>query len=199
MPHFELIFVARHLGEAAIDALYDSELDCFVATDFDERHTVTVTGTGSDAVDATKAMLTRLHSLGIEVEFVQHDLVNRAEIAERLGVSRSLVSQWVRGAKGHAPFPAGFSDAAGGIWLWGDVARWRREGGFATLGGLDHPTRAQLDELNDYIRTGCQHSGHRNTGQVLMTMLVANNQSGWDAGAGHPVALKTDRLSLSNR
>lgn len=158
MTDFELTFVVSSLTEELVEELYDQDLDVFAGHDFADRPYLTVTAPGRSAPAAAKAALTLLNTLGLEVEFVQHDLVNRTAIAERLAVTRAAVGQWVSGKRGAGdpPFPAPFNDAAGGVWLWGDVERWAEATGRAELSGLAYPTRGELDKINAFIRNGCR-------------------------------------------
>ena len=52
------------------------------------------------------------------------ELVSASDIAERLGVARSVVSNW---QKRLPDFPTPYATVAGGairIWLWPDVVSW---------------------------------------------------------------------------
>src|SRR5690606_41718910 len=68
----------------------------------------------------------QLQSLGCTVDRLQEDLVDRGEIAARVGITRQAVGHWINRVY-EVPFPAPAHHVPGPVWLWGDIVRWRSE------------------------------------------------------------------------
>lgn len=91
---------------------------------------------------------------------VDPDLVNVADIARRVGVSREAVRLWSEGKRGPGGFPEYFGAVGDGdrggsrIWLWADVNPWLRSN--YSLGDeeiyLDADQRAELNARLRRIR-----------------------------------------------
>lgn len=131
MTAYELIFVLDEVGElgdprvdaveAELDALFERHGDLCLAT-----ISVEATSAYSAAVEGVRHLV----AAGFVVRRSYPDLVNRAEVAERLGVTRQAVGNWIRGERQSAVvFPSAVHLAAGGLWLWGDVIDWYRASG----------------------------------------------------------------------
>ena len=153
MKSYELTFNIVKVPDDLADELLD-QFDCVIGEDHGGQHYITTTADGGDCFSAAKAMTTRLHSLGMIVQRLQEDLTSRNEIAERLGVTRQAVSNWVRGQRGDG-FPTPTNDVAGGVWLWGDVARWAETHGSYDTNGMNYPSRADYDRVNGWLVDGC--------------------------------------------
>lgn len=151
MTHFELTFHIRELPAALVDDLLD-EYDCITGGDHGGRDLITLTASGSSCVGAAKDAMMRLIAQGLSVERMQEDLASRVEIAERLGVTRQAVGNWVRGDRVEG-FPARFNEVAGGVWLWCDVARWAVAHHRFEADGIEWPTRQDHDLVNGWITT----------------------------------------------
>lgn len=66
----------------------------------------------------------------MRIQRVYSDLVTRAQIAERAGVTRQAVGLWIRGERHTDPaFPEPHVLGGGGLWLWRDVDQWLAEVG----------------------------------------------------------------------
>lgn len=123
---FEFIFVTDEVVDPAderIDAAM-SHLDIVV-----ESHNgltlATVAATGVDAKSAGISAARILRDCGFQVERTYPDLVTRQDIADRIGMSRQAVGNWVRGDRHEAdPFPTPTTLVAGGAWLWSEVIGW---------------------------------------------------------------------------
>ena len=151
MIDFELTFHLRELPASIVDDLLD-KFDCITGTDHEGQDFITLTAPGSSCVRAAKDAMMRLISQGLTVERMQEDLASRVEIAERLEVTRQAVGNWVRGDRAGG-FPARFNEVAGGVWLWGDVARWALAHHRYEAGGIEWPTRQDHDLVNGWIAT----------------------------------------------
>lgn len=158
MFDFEYTFIVEPISEELEDQLLD-EFDCLPGTDHSGRSYITITTPGANAVDAAKNMHMLLLARGIHVQRVEHDLVTRSEIADRLQKTRQAVGNWIRGTRQAATksFPETFNDTAGGVWLWGDVVSWVRQLEIDPAPGFDFPTREDLDSIN-----ACIHSRYEN-------------------------------------
>jgi hypothetical protein len=159
MTAYELIFVLDDIGE-----LGDPRVDS-VEADLDavfERHgdlcLVTVSAEGASPVIAAEKSLHRLNAAGFRVRRSYPDLVHRAEIAERLGVTRQAVGNWVRGERlSGVTFPDPVHLAANGLWLWGDIVDWHRASGHGTADvEFRHPSIEDHLVIDAYIHTHTQ-------------------------------------------
>ncbi|ABK75449.1 helix-turn-helix domain-containing protein [Mycolicibacterium smegmatis] len=126
---FEVAFVTEPL-DGPDDERIDRAMELIpnLVVSFDGNLTVVTTLVhAADAIEAGVKAAKALEASGIPVIRTYQDLVTRQDIAERIGVTRQAVGNWVRGERhDDVPFPAPVSLVAGGIWLWGDVAGWAR-------------------------------------------------------------------------
>lgn len=146
VPAYELTYRLEGLPESVVDALYD-DFDCLVGHDHDGTPYVMVTAEGANIVDASKSIVARMVGVGACPREVRPDLVDRAAIAERCGVTRAAVGYWIRGSRGPGSFPATFSDVPGGVWLWGEILPWLRTAR-QDVDGMDSPKREDLARIN---------------------------------------------------
>lgn len=155
MGNYELTFHITPLSDGLVDDLYDA-FDCLVGTDHAGQGYITVTAPGEDAVHAAKTMATQLVArFGLTVLRTQHDLVDRQEIADRLGLTRQAVGAWVRGERG-TDFPSAFNEVSGGVWLWHDVRAWAIANGRPIPDPeVDYPSRDDHDTINGYLVNKC--------------------------------------------
>lgn len=154
MTDFEWTFIVTGLDERRVDEVLD-EFDCVVGTTHGLEDFVTATTSGPDAVAAGQKLAADLAARGLRVVRSERDLVDRQDIAHRLGVTRQNVGQWVRGERGTVSFPPSFSDVSGGVWLWGDVVNWLRETGRDDgTAGMRFPSAQAHDVINAMIAGG---------------------------------------------
>ena len=154
MTAHEIIFVLNEVGE-----LGDPRVD-IVEADLDavfERHgdlcLVTVSVEGASAFTAAVDGVRRLTEAGFTVLRSYPDFVTRAEIADRLDITRQAVGNWVRGERlATVSFPALVHLAAGGLWLWGDVVDWQRASGCGSVAAeLHFPSIEDHGAIDGYI------------------------------------------------
>ncbi len=82
---------------------------------------------------------------------VTEDLVNAAQIAERLARSRESVRLLINGERGPGGFPAPEHHVGGRpLWSWGEVARWLRESRVAEV-EADDGSGSLLDAINSAL------------------------------------------------
>jgi hypothetical protein len=153
MKNYELTFHVAEIPDVLADDLLD-RFDCVIGADHGGQQYVTITAGGDNCLAAAKAMTTQLQTLGMIVHRLQEDLANRNEIAERLGVTRQAVSNWVRGQRGDG-FPTPSNDVAGGVWLWGEVALWAEDHSSYDTNAMNYPSRADYDRINGWLVDGC--------------------------------------------
>lgn len=81
----------------------------------------------------------------------RRDLVNTSDIAERVGVTREGVRNWVEGKRRSGGFPHPLADPGGQkVWEWSHVNAWLA----ANLGlgdGNQYPTHCELGEIDAFI------------------------------------------------
>jgi len=152
MSTYEVTFDVVEVPDDLADDLLD-RFDCLIGTHHGGQDYVTITATGGDCVAAAKAMTTQLQLLGLVVLRLREDLASRNDIAERLGVTRQAVGNWVRGDRGSG-FPPPYNDVCGGIWLWGDIVRWAEAHGAYDAMGVGFPERQDHDRVNGWLSDG---------------------------------------------
>jgi len=142
---YEFTFEVAGLTDEVEDAIVE-QTDATIAT-FGAVTTVTMTSFGTTGFGAATNARLAVEGAGGTVLRCVEDLVTRGDIAERTGMTRQAVSNWVRGERqATTPFPSPYVLAGGGLWLWGEVLEWLREvhpTTFAAVGDdLAYPTRA---------------------------------------------------------
>jgi len=127
---FALIIAGvTELTDEVLDRLF--EAGCDDATASIQHGVLYLEFSRSDA-SLEHAILSAIHDvtnaeIGAEVRRVdQYDLVTPAEIARRIGRSRQLVHQYIRGDRGPGGFPAPDRQLRGAhpLWSWCSVSRW---------------------------------------------------------------------------
>jgi len=151
MTEFELIFETAEISDDQESAIY-AEFDAAIS-----QHSgvtlVTVTAQGVSALDASLDAVARIRRLGVSPVRLYEDLVTRATIAERAGVTPQAVGHWIRGERHAAePFPVPFNVAAGGIWLWGDVNEWLRRTAPNLADTMSYPRQEDYLTVNAELR-----------------------------------------------
>ncbi|MGC0364062.1 transcriptional regulator with XRE-family HTH domain [Rhodococcus sp. 27YEA15] len=112
---------------------------------------LTVEADGMRAPTTAITVVDGLTDLGIVIDRTHPDLVTRQDIADRVGMTRQAVGQWVRGVRQAAtPFPAPYNTVSGGIWFWGDVAVWLARHGYRT--GTGERSAMHFPTLDEHIR-----------------------------------------------
>lgn len=142
MDEFELTFEVPEMSGAVEDAVADS-LDAVIA-----RHhgvvTVTVLVTAPTCLAAARTAIEVLRRLGAPPRRLVDDLVTRGQIAERAGVTRQAVGQWIRGERHSGrTFPRPFVLTGGGLWLWGEVRDALVARGVELDEGISYPSRRE--------------------------------------------------------
>ncbi|QZH66920.1 helix-turn-helix transcriptional regulator [Mycolicibacterium farcinogenes] len=154
--NFEIAFVVEDIDDPAderIDRVAEL-LPNFVLTSYGDLMVATVLVRAADAVEAGVFAAKAIESSGIRVLRTYQDLVTRQDIAERIGVTRQAVGNWVRGERHEdTPFPSAVSHVAGGIWLWGDVAAWARAHHYSVDDAL-FPSLSEHTRLDLLIAAG---------------------------------------------
>jgi hypothetical protein len=165
MATFELIFVTSGLGDAS-DPRTEYLLNSFdgVVSSHGGLTLAALSCPGRSALDAAVRAVTELETHGVQVLRLHEDLVTRAEIARRAGVTPQNVGQWIRGER-HGGFSAPHNVAAGGVYLWHDVNAW-----LETIGRGDsmrHPDAHDCAWINGHLATPRPLSGHGDVGNCL--------------------------------
>jgi hypothetical protein len=92
MAEYELTFELDEITEAQKDRIYDA-YDAVVAV-HGRTTLVTRTASGATGVAAATSAVAELEALGVVVRRLYEDLVSRAQIAERAGVTPQAVGLW---------------------------------------------------------------------------------------------------------
>ena len=122
--------------------------------------------------EAARTSLTHLQTLGLRVQRAVPDLLTRADIADRLGVTRQAVQNWIKGAR-QEDFPRALNPVNGGVWLWHDVRGWALANGRLADHGVESPTVDQIDTLNAWI-VGCRNASWR--GRTVSRRQTVRNE-----------------------
>jgi transcriptional regulator with XRE-family HTH domain len=155
---YEIAFVTEPLADPAdgrLDRVTAMVPNLGVASD-GNLTIVTALVRAADAIEAGLRVAKAIETSGISVLRTYQDLVTRQDIADRLGVTRQAVGNWVRGERhDDTPFPSPVSLVAGGVWLWGDVAAWARTRSYAVDEAL-FPSLTDHNRLDLLIKNGVQ-------------------------------------------
>ena len=114
-----------------VDALYEAGCDDALVM---ERAGAFVLEFDRESPTFAKALFSALQSVcqaGLLPLRIEPDpLVSAAEIAERTGLSRQAVTNYVKGQRGKGfPVPVARFDTASPLWRWLEVARWLQSAG----------------------------------------------------------------------
>ena len=168
MPLFEFAFEVPAVDETVEDAIAET-LDV-VITWHSGVTTVNVVHPGVDCVTAAREVVEQLRAVGAPPRRLVDDLVARAQIAERAGVTRQAVSAWTRGERGgEAAFPAPYVLAGGGLWLWGEVAAVLVSRGTLEDEGVVYPSRQDAQVIGGMLAAD----------STLSNAWLSMDSSGW--------------------
>jgi hypothetical protein len=153
---FEIAFVIETVE--ADDPRIDQAMEALPGTTISGALGLAVATTLIDAHTAIEAGLRAAKALAaadLTPLRTYQDLVSRQDIADRVGMSRQAVGNWVRGERQNSqPFPAPVTLASGGLWLWTSVVRWIEAMGVAELNESALPTLADHCILDTMIQQG---------------------------------------------
>ncbi|MDR6862164.1 hypothetical protein [Phycicoccus sp. 3266] len=142
---FELAFVTDAIDES-VEMELVSTVDAFVGGHGNVT-IVTLTVPGPTVIDGMHRATATMKSLGIEVRAVHDDIVDRSQIASRLGTSTQAVGNWARGERRLAqPFPDPVILSGGGLWRWQEVADWLADLG-RPVDDLRRPTALEVAQM----------------------------------------------------
>lgn len=168
MPLFEFAFEVPAVGETVEDAIAEV-LDAVIAWHSGVT-TVNVVHPGVECVAAAREVVEQLRAVGAPPRRLVDDLVARAQIAERAGVTRQAVSAWTRGERGgEAAWPAPYVLAGGGLWLWGEVAAVLVARGALEDEGVVYPSRQDAQAIGGMLAAD----------SILSNAWVSMDSSGW--------------------
>jgi len=111
------------------DALFVAGCDDSTLSRRHGRLYLTFTRQASSLKDAIISAIKQVRSAGIGARVLRVDscdLVTQAEIARRIGRTRQIVSQYIKGLRGPGNFPAPACNITDGapLWHWCEVAYW---------------------------------------------------------------------------
>lgn len=150
MPEYELTLELPAITEAVEDQVVDAT-EAIIAEHFGVT-TATVLVVAPDAVSAARVAIEDLSRAGAAPTRLVDDLVSRSQIAERAGVTRQAVTNWVNGSRhAGADFPKPFVLAGGGLWRWDEVLDALRVMGVAVDDDAAYPTRRESQLIGGMI------------------------------------------------
>jgi hypothetical protein len=127
-----LLTGANELTQELEDKLFDAGCDDATLSLRSGRIYLSFTRSAPSLREAILSAIQNVDSANAGVQVFRVDdcnLVTQADIARRIGRSRSLVNQYISGARGPGRFPApvcGLSDETP-LWQWCEVAYWLRQ------------------------------------------------------------------------
>ncbi|GAB6903152.1 hypothetical protein [Kineosporia succinea] len=149
MAWYEMAFLVDPMTERQESAVIDA-FDAVPRT-FAGGCELALAAEGPSVLGAVQGIVGELHRGGVQVHRLVEDLVTRTMIAERAGVTVPTVAEWVREHRERMGFPAPFTAAAGGLWLWGPVNRWLGTLAPDLSDGFTHPELADYVEVNYWL------------------------------------------------
>ncbi len=155
MPEYiiEILFEGLPQDDSLDEALGEAGVVAVEPAD-DDLLRLTASIAGLNAVQAAASLIADVkyiapHAWPIMAE---RDLVNTTDIADRAGVSREAVRNWVLGRRRQGRFPRAVGTPGGQkVWEWGSVCAWL-EHNLDMGDGLLYPTHDQFGEIDVHIR-----------------------------------------------
>ena len=130
MERFEFSIIASGLDPNADDfeaRFYEGGCDDATVS-FQKGHIIIDFAREAGSIeDAITSAVESVRALGATVERVEPDpLVSLSEIAARTGLTRAAITQYAKGKRGKADFPAPVARVTSDspLWDWGTVAAW---------------------------------------------------------------------------
>ena len=129
MRHFEfIIHLDREPTDDEIDALYEAGFDDSSVECGNGAGKILVDRDAAALGDAVRSAVEQANAAGFEVVAIEdEDLVGRATIATRLGVSPQYVHLLATGKRGPGGFPVVQSGDGWALYSWTQVAQWARD------------------------------------------------------------------------
>jgi hypothetical protein len=119
------------LTPGVCDALFESGCDDATLSMRSGRPYLTFSRTAPTLKDAILSAISDVKKANIGVEVIRIDdcnLITQAEVARKIGHSRQLVHQYIKGERGPGRFPAPVcnmsDDVDSPLWYWCEVAYW---------------------------------------------------------------------------
>lgn len=139
--------------DAHMAAIGSSLLDC----GFAKINGITIMTVFSDQhpLDDTIAAICKLELIpGARAVRVYLDLVNTAQIAHRVGLTRKSIRNWSH--QSGFPEPAAVVGNSN-VWVWHEVETWlMNRKGYGYLSPLRPPTKQAVADINMYIASRCE-------------------------------------------
>jgi predicted DNA-binding transcriptional regulator AlpA len=128
---------------------------------------------GQNAVQAAVSFISDVMAAapGARPIMAERDLVNTTDIADRCGVSREAVRNWVKGRRRQGRFPREVGSPGGQkVWEWGSVSAWL-ELNLRIGDGLLYPTHAEFADIDAHIKNvrSCDGDGAVSWHQITTT------------------------------
>ena len=179
MNNYALTFVVDPLSEETEDRILGAGM---MPSTLDQLNQVMTLSRGATCLDAAREAARRLSALGPRVQRLDLDLVNQAEIADRVGMSRAAVNKWVHCQDPGQSFPAPHTAAPALLWAWGDVNEWLRRHKTACCDDARTPNAAEVTAFNAWWdNERSQHPMPGRWGKVVRPGLAAD---AWEFDGG---------------
>jgi len=126
MNHYEFAFLLeRDLSDQEVDHLFEAGFEG--VTYGNGRGRLAIEQEAPTLTEALEQAITKVRLAGFEpVAIEEEDLVSRATIASRLGITPQYVHLLVTGKRGPGGFPIAISGDGWALYSWTQVAEWAR-------------------------------------------------------------------------
>jgi len=137
-------------SDAIVDALYEAGCDDALVTERAGCFLVEFDREGPSFAHAVLSAIRAVAKSGLKPRRIGPDpLVTAADIAERAGVSRQVVSNYTSAKRRRGfPRPVARQETGSPLWEWADVAGWLAEGGNKVVTRRDVVLARQIERLN---------------------------------------------------
>ncbi|WP_326635023.1 hypothetical protein OG884_19925 [Streptosporangium sp. NBC_01755] len=158
---YEFRFVVEGVSVDDIDVVetLDRELDAMLF----RGGGVDLLDIAAEGTDALAAAMKAAREATISVPSLRvlrlhRDLVGVPEIAERLGLSRQNIHQWITGKRHSEALPFPPSEGTAGrtqVWLWTEVNKWLEQIG--RNDEVNRPSRNEMADIDSALNCNLQH------------------------------------------
>lgn len=158
-----------------VDALFEAGCDDATVGMRAGRMFITFSRTSTSMKDAILSAIMNVRNAGVGAEVLRVDycnLVTISDIARKIGRSRQLVHQYMRGMRGPGGFPGPVCEIAEGtyLWMWCEVAFWLWENDMIKEDVLR--TAQEVDAINSFLDMQLQKKRNKRLTQEIKNAIA---------------------------
>jgi hypothetical protein len=163
------------MTQEVVDALFEAGCDDATVGMRSGRMFITFSRTSASMKDAILSAIMNVRSAGIGAEVLRVDycnLVTISDIARKIGRSRQLVHQYMRGARGPGGFPGPVCEIVEGtcLWAWCEVAFWLWENDMIKEDILR--TAEEVEAINAFLDMRLQEKRNKKLTQEIKKAIA---------------------------